>query len=109
VQAPEIAAFSRLYDPSTGLHLALLQWQGTAWAHKRDGWIFFDRATRISFGLSDKLVHHRAARRLEKAGVLEVRVTLGERLEYRLLPHWASRKAKVINLAAARRVKRRWQ
>jgi hypothetical protein len=95
------AVFGRLYDPSAALLLAVVQWSGTRWVRQREGWLVFDRATRLALGLADRLSHCRAAKKLVSAGMIEIRNTPGSRLEYRLNPDWAKPTAEVVDLAAA--------
>jgi hypothetical protein len=106
----EIAAFGRFHDPAVALHLELIRLSGTRWAKQRDGWIPFNREILENIGLNDKFVRHRAVQRLVDIGCMEARLVAdvaGRRLEYRLRPNWANPKAKVVDLAAVRKARKR--
>ena len=107
IEAEGVAAFGRLYGPSAALLLAIVQWSGTRWVRQREGWMFFDRATRSALGITNRLSHCRADKKLVNAGMIEIRNTPGSRLEYRLSPDWAKPTAEVVDLAAARSARNR--
>ena len=87
------------------LHLDMIRLSGMRWVRRREGWVIFDRAMRVSLGLPSRQAYSKAVKRLRDLGWIETRSEPGSRLECRLNPNWAKPKAKVINLAAAKQAR----
>jgi hypothetical protein len=107
VDKEEIAALGRAFGAPLALHLELIRLSGTLWVQRREGWLPFDRETRVALGLAARSTCSRAVNRLVDLGFIEVRGMPGSRLDYRLNPRWAQPKVKVINLAAAKEARER--
>ena len=99
-----IAAIGRLFSPAVALILDLQRLSGLSRIRRRDGWMQLTQEILSRVGVSDKNRRYRTLQGLTAEGVLEVRRlnTYGNKLEYRLNPHWAKPKAEVVDPAAAR-------
>jgi hypothetical protein len=73
-----------------------------------DGRISLSGKELEALGLSNRATLSKAVKKLVGCGFIEVFGTdsPGKKLEYRLCPNWAKPKAKVVDLAAVRKVQR---
>jgi hypothetical protein len=105
----------RLSQPSIVMLLEMMRLSGLWSIQQRDGWAPWDHARFKRLGLHEKSARYRAVRLLVAARCMETQgaAVAGRKLEYRLLPDWAEAKpgaksrSKVIDLAAARKARKR--
>jgi hypothetical protein len=109
VDSDWFARFEQMFGAEVALLLELIRTSGLSGTRQRDGWGSLDHKRRATLGMADRIAHHRAARRLQAFGAIDVRSRPGCKLEYRLNPDWAKPKAKIIDLVTAKRAQAKAQ
>jgi hypothetical protein len=109
VDIEAIAAIGRLLSPESALILELQRLSGQRRYKGCDGWVSLTQELLERVGLLNKDRRYKAMRRVQAAGIMEVRRlnTYGNKLEYRLNPDWVKPKAEVVDLTAVRKARRK--
>jgi hypothetical protein len=108
VNFDEIVAIAGL-DPAVALLLEIKRLSGLRRFKRRDGWMPLTQELLERTNCANRFRRYRALKRLMATGVMEIRRlnTFGNKAEFRINPDWAKPKAEVVDLATARKARRR--